>query len=661
MTTIPNPGVSENSDVAAIHSPDGKKDRSHATVATPKRRQLPSAVTIIALAYLFLVLLISVFAPILWPHVLTQQAGNILDSNQAPSVAHILGTDTVGRDVLLRILVGTRATMIGVLEGLFFALLFGIPIGIAAGYFGGWLDKLVSWLADIAFSIPAILIIIIVLAIFPANMTAAMFTFGVLAAPGLMRLVRSVTMQVREELFIQAATVAGLGSFYILSRHVLSRIRGALAVQASFLAAGALLVQTGLAFLGLLITPPQPSWGGMVADGTNVLAQNSWLIWPPGIVIALTVLAFGIVGDSIQTRSGAPTTRVKVPRSVRVERVSRAGQTTQDTGSIPAAEELLSVHDLRVTAVLPGGNVSIVDSVSLTVNRREMIGLVGESGCGKSITSSAILGLLPPNLFISDGRVIFEGVDLVQQTQKELRAIRGNGIGFIGQEPMISLNPTMRVGTQLAELVRLHRGSTKTQARAHVRDLLLSVRLTDPEAIMSAYPHELSGGMAQRVAIARALAGDPVLLIADEPTTALDVTVQAEILDLLRELQKRNNMSVILITHDWGVVADICDRAYVMYAGEVVEERTITNIFAKPAHPYTSLLLNSDPHRSRGVTTLPTIPGQVPPPGTWETGCRFADRCPFVQKDCRSNTISLVPLDGEGHVRCVHALQGVVQ
>lgn len=637
-----------------VSAPDSMSAASRPTRKRQKRAL--EAATIVGLAYLLLVVVVAVLAPILWPHIATQQAGNILEANQLPSFDHLLGTDTVGRDVFLRLLVGTRPTMIGVLEGLFFALIFGIPVGVAAGYFGGWLDKLVSWLADIVFSIPGILVIIIVLAVFPANMTAAMFTYGILAAPGLMRLVRSVTLQVREELFVQAALVAGLSSFYILSRHVLSRIRGAVAVQASLLAAGALLVQTGLAFLGLLVTPPTPSWGGMVADGTNVLAQNGWLIWPAGIVIAMTVLAFGIIGDSIQTKTGSRNKRVKIPHIT-----SKKQNNTHLSGSAEKtvnSSDVLRVTDLCVSSATSEGIIPIVNSVTLRIGRSEVVGLVGESGCGKSVTSSAFLGLLQGSLFVSGGTVMFGDRDLNTLSEGELRHIRGKRIGFIGQEPMISLNPVMRIGNQLEELVRLHHGCGRAEARNIVRKLLISVRMPDPDSVMRSYPHELSGGMAQRVSIARALSGKPDLLIADEPTTALDVTVQAEILDLLRELQQRNNMSVIVITHDWGVVADVCDRTYVMYAGHIVEERTIHDIFAQPAHPYTSLLLSSDPHRSRGSDVLPTISGQVPPPGTWPLGCRFADRCPFVQEDCRVGPVAITPYGRSGQVRCIHPLEG---
>lgn len=613
------------------------------------RRLLHRKLAIACIAYLAIMAGIAVVAPIVLPAVAHQQAGDLLRVRQGPSWRHLLGTDTLGRDVLDRLLVGARVTMIGVVEALVTVLVIGVPLGLTAGYFGGWLDRLVSRLADLAFALPGIIVILVVLSVFPESMLAGMLTFGVLAAPGLMRLVRSAVLPVREELYIAAARVSGLSRPYIISRHVLPRVAGAVIVQASLLAAGALLVQTGLAFLNLLVAPPAPSWGGMVADGIGVIILQPWLIWPPGAAIALTILALGLLGDAVRdaTTEGwaAPVSR----------RDGRRTEASVSTAAPIAANALLSIQGLCVSFRAPSGLlVRVVDDVSFDIQAGETVGVVGESGCGKTATVMSILGLLPGTGMIETGRILFGGRDLAALGDRELNSIRGKQIGLISQEPMIGLNPAFRVGWQLEEVVRRHHHLSRRKARERVFELLRQVHLSDPEAVARRYPHELSGGMAQRVAIARALSGEPKLLIADEPTTALDVTVQAEILDLLRELQQKRGMSILLVTHDWGVVADICERAVVMYAGQVVERADLRPIFQQPRHPYTEALLAANPHSNPQAEVLPSIPGAVPQPGQWLQGCRFQPRCRYATQACMEHPIQLEQLPPGRETRCIH-------
>jgi peptide/nickel transport system permease protein len=597
----------------------------------------------VSVAYLILVVGVAIVAPLVLPGVDHEQAGDLLATKQGPSWHHLLGTDTVGRDVLDRLLVGTRVTMIAVLEALAIVLLLGVPIGLAAGYLGGAWDRTIGWFVDLTLSMPGLIIVLVVLTVFSTSNLAAMTTVGVLSTPFLVRVVRSATLPVREELYIAAAQVSGLSRPYIITRHVLPRIAGAVVVQSSLLAGAALLIQAGLAFLGLLITPPAPSWGGMLNDGLGVIIEQPWLIWPPGAAIALTILAFGLLGDAVRDTATEAWSAPVRPMRPHV-RVARAA-----TPSESAA--LLSVTDLRV--MFPGP-VTVVDGVSFDIASGETVGLVGESGCGKTVTAMSILGLLPGGGEVVAGNIAFEGRDLAGASEQELRRVRGKKIGLVSQEPMISLNPALRVGWQLAHVVRTHHDLSHHAARTRVLELLELVRLPDPVSVSRRYPFELSGGMAQRVAIARALAGEPKLLIADEPTTALDVTVQAEILDLLRDLQRERGMAVLLVTHDWGVVADLCDRAIVMYAGQVVERAGLRPIFSEPLHPYTEALLASNPHNTRGTERLPTIQGLVPKPGTWPIGCHFHPRCGYATAACRERAIPLCrPAEGR-ETRCIH-------
>ena len=314
---------------------------------------------------------------------------------------------------------------------------------------------------------------------------------------------------------------------------------------------------------------------------------------------------------------------------------------------------LLEVRDLRTYFHTADGVARAVDGVSFHVERGEVLGIVGESGCGKSVTSLSIMGLVSEPGRIEEGSSItYDGRELTTLSEKEMRAVRGNDIAMIFQEPMTSLNPVFPVGGQIGEALRLHRGMSKKEARERTIELLRLVGIPVPERRVDEYPHQLSGGMRQRIMIAMALANEPDVLIADEPTTALDVTIQAQILELLDELRERLGMAIVLITHDLGVVAEVCDRVVVMYAGQVVEEGAVEDIFRRPSHPYTQGLLAAVPRPEKDATRLAVIPGTVPPPTAWPRGCRFHDRCPFAWELPREEMPPLFDLGGGHRSRC---------
>ena len=306
------------------------------------------------------------------------------------------------------------------------------------------------------------------------------------------------------------------------------------------------------------------------------------------------------------------------------------------------ADALLRVEGLTVGFNTEQGPVRVVEDMSFSVHAGKTMGLVGESGCGKSVTAQTIMRLLPsPPSRIEHGRILFEGEDLATATQKRMQKIRGDRIGMVFQEPMTSLNPTLRIGEQIAEPLMLHRGMRASEAEGHVIRVLKQVGIGNAERRMAQYPHELSGGLRQRVMIAMAIICSPQLLIADEPTTALDVTIQAQIMELLKSLQKELGLAVLLITHDLGMVAEMCETIAVMYAGRIVETGATAEIFAKPRHPYTFGLLNSSPRRAKKGERLPSIPGLVPPPGARGAGCSFAERCSRASERCRVETPDL--------------------
>jgi peptide/nickel transport system ATP-binding protein len=318
------------------------------------------------------------------------------------------------------------------------------------------------------------------------------------------------------------------------------------------------------------------------------------------------------------------------------------------------AEPLLSVRDLRTYFYTENGVARAVDGVSFSLAAGETVGLVGESGCGKSVTALSLLRLIrSPGRIESGSQILFDGKDLVTLDDKSMRDIRGARISMVFQEPMTALNPVFTVGDQIAEVVRVHHGGSRREAWARAVKMLETVGIASPEQRADEYPHQLSCGMRQRVVIAMALVMNPALVIADEPTTALDVTIQAQILELLRELQQRFGTSILLITHDLGVVAETVSRVIVMYGGEIVEEASVLDLFAHAHHPYTEGLLNAMPQVGQERERLATIPGSVPPPTAWPAGCRFHDRCPYAWDRCLAEHPPLYQI-GERHVSRCH-------
>lgn len=322
------------------------------------------------------------------------------------------------------------------------------------------------------------------------------------------------------------------------------------------------------------------------------------------------------------------------------------------TGQSGQTTDLLSVRGLTTEFLTEAGPVRAVDNISFSIPRGGTVGLVGESGCGKSVTSLSIMRLVASPGRIASGQILLDGTDLVQVSEKDMRNFRGNRISMIFQEPMTSLNPVFTIGDQVGEVFKIHQGSSRLEAREKAIEMLRVVRIPAPDSRVDEYPHQLSGGMRQRVMIAMALACRPELLIADEPTTALDVTIQAQILELMSSLQRDLGTSILLITHDLGVVAEVCESVVVMYAGRIVERAPVAEVFSGARHPYTRGLLNSIPRLGRKVSRLPTIEGSVPAPGNYPKGCRFQDRCPLVAQQCREVEPELTTVSSRHEVAC---------
>ncbi|WP_432194290.1 dipeptide/oligopeptide/nickel ABC transporter permease/ATP-binding protein [Streptomyces sp. bgisy027] len=566
---------------------------------SPRTRANPLAgiwhrpLTAAALAVIVLVTAAVILAPLLAPH--PPLAQDLLQARGGPSANHPLGTDELGRDVLSRLLYGGRPALLGVGVAVLVYAVLGMTLGILAGYLRGWTDRVIVAVLDVMLSVPAIILMLAILAIFGQSNAAAMVTLGVLASAGLARIIRSSCIALREELFVDAAKVSGLSPARIMGRHIFPGLVGQLLVQLCLFSGIALAVQTGLGFLGLATPAPAPSWGGMVGEAAQVMQQNPYLLLVSGGMIGIMSVAFGLLGDGLRDlqedrrrgTGGGPR------RPISAAPVEAAGEPSdrQSEGAV------LAVRDYSIAFATAQGPRTVVDSVGFTVKAGEIFGLVGESGSGKTVTGLSLLGLLAPNGAVTGGSAWLAGTRITGLPERELRRIRGSEIALVSQEPMVALDPHFTVGSQLSEVIRRTGAVSggKDAVRQRVRELLTSVYLRDPDDVARRHPHELSGGMLQRVAIAMALAGSPKVLIADEPTTALDVTVQAGILDLLRSLRDERGMAIILITHDLGVVADTCDRAIVMEKGRIVEEGSVEDIFYRPQHPYTKKLIESTP------------------------------------------------------------------
>jgi peptide/nickel transport system permease protein len=612
-------------------------------------RFLRNRVSIAGGVYLVLLLMVAAGARFLTPHD-PNVATRFQDFLFPPFGEYVLGTDLVGRDILTRLLYGARYALFAGAEAVLIALVIGVPLGLAIGYYRGWVDRIVMRLVETIVAIPAVVMAMAIIAAVGTGLTTAMFAIGVVYSMIVTRLTRAEVFAAREELYVDGARAAGATDSRIMWKHILPNIAPPLIVQTTLLFAQAVLAEAALSFLGIGASAHQASWGRMLRDAQDSIDQSFWPAIPPGIAVFMTVIAFNVFGDGL---------RDAFAREARGGRVGVGDVEKAEPMSdpVPVPENsLLSIRNLSVHFPRPGEteDVAVVSGVDLDIARGEVMALVGESGSGKSITAMSIMGLVPDPGLAAAASIRLDGRELVGLDFDELRGIRGREIGVVFQEPSAALNPAYTVGRQVAEPLEVHFGMGRRQARARVIELMEMVGIPDPSRRIDAYPHQFSGGMAQRVVLAMALACDPKLLIADEPTTALDVTVQGQVLDLIGDLTRDLGVSVLLITHDLGVVADLADRVAVMYAGEIVETGLLAEVFADPQHPYTEGLIRAIPRNEARSGDLPTIPGVVPPPWEWPEHCHFVERCGYATDECRSGPVELRP-SGDSIVRCIRS------
>jgi peptide/nickel transport system permease protein len=620
------------------------------------RRFLREKAAIVALVYLLLLVIATLTYKWWWPY--NQSETDYAHILSGPVGHHWLGTDKLGRDIVARLLAGAGVSLRASFQVVITALLVATPLGLISGYIGGWFDNVLMRVMDAILSIPALILALAIAGVLGRGLTNVIIALTIVFIPGFTRLIRAQTLAVREETFVEASQSIGSRPWWLLGARILPNVASPVIVAASLALGSVLLAEATLSFLGIGIQAPKSSWGIMLSDGFEKIFVHPWQVVYPGVAIALTVLAFNLLGDGLRDAFSVDTVRRRRKGKAGITRVAMSqpvGAAPETAASTAPEDALLAVDGLTVEFETDQGVHRVVEDVSFFVRPGEILGLVGESGSGKTVSSLSILRLIPsPPGRIVGGTIRFDGKDLLLTDFETMRRIRGADIAMVFQDPMSSLNPAYTVGNQLMETVLLHEDVSRAVARDRAVEMLSRVGMPDPEARLDQYPHEFSGGMRQRVMIAMALMCQPKLLIADEPTTALDVTVQAQILELLQDIQRETGMAVIFVTHDLGVVAGICDRVTVLYAGQVVEMGEVHDLFAKPEHPYTAGLLAAMPQRHTGMGELASIPGRVPPPDRMPDGCRFHPRCPFaVDGVCDVTPIPLEVARDGALVRCV--------
>ncbi|PZF85654.1 ABC transporter [Jiangella anatolica] len=569
------------------------------------RALLRNPLTAASLVVLALFAVIAIIQPWILPY--PPNEVNLRLTNAAPFGSdYLLGGDNYGRDILSRLIASTRGAFQAAAVLSVVAVVIGTTAGLIAGYYGRVFDSVASWLFSAIMAVPAVIILISLYTLLGVSTTVAMAVFGFLVSPSMFWMVRTLTRNVRNELYVDAARVAGLPDRRIVGRHVLIAIRAPVILMIAGLAGAGIAVQAGLEFLGLG-QAGVPSWGAMLTDAFgNIYVAPEQLIWP-AVALGLVTSAFTLISigvrDTLEGTYVKPSTRARrreieaLLGSAAAERTlggtADAATATTATTSTSTSQPLLAIDGLRVAYESGGSLTTVVDDVSFRVEKGEVVGVVGESGSGKTQTVFATLGLLPEEAIVARGSIRLDGRELLGLPERDLLEIRGHRMAYVPQEPLSNLDPSFTVGSQLVHGIRAQSRATKKEARDLALAMLDRVGIADPLRVYRRYPHQISGGMAQRVLIAGAVACTPSLLLADEPTTALDVTIQAEVLDLLRDLQTETGMGVLIVTHNFGVVADLCDRVVVMRSGRIVEEGRVGDVFTRPQHEYTRMLLGS--------------------------------------------------------------------
>jgi oligopeptide/dipeptide ABC transporter ATP-binding protein len=652
------------------------------------------------------VALCAVLGPLLIGDLATRQ--NLRDPGREPfSLDHgwafFLGSDSLGRPVAARLIAAAGTTLSVAVPAVLCSLVVGSVWGMWAGFHGGWRENVSLRIADVILSFPSLLLAVVVLYVFSPSASGIVLVLAVARIPVYLRTARAESAELRSRLFMDAARTFGTSSWASIRRHVAPTVLPTLLTVAALDFCFVMLTESSLSFLGIGIQPPDVSWGLMVAQGRQELQSSWWIAVFPGLAIVVTTVSATVLaawarlatdpgqrwrhglrrgGRGRLRRPGAGVTgagvtgagRGSAPERTETAAAAPEPEAAPHAPAVPDAEAMptpatpgakltpgdpastsadtLAVNNLAVDIRTAAGPVPVVRGVSFAVRSGETLALLGESGCGKSMTAHAVAGLLDPAAEVVGGQALLEGEDLLGLGARARRRLAGPGLAIVFQDALSALNPVQTVGAQLAEPFRIHERMSRRAARAKAVELMEHVGIPEARSRASAYPHQFSGGMRQRLLIAMAVALRPKVLLADEPTTALDVTVQAQIMDLLRELRSEQRMALVLITHDLGLVAEHADRVAVMYAGTVVETGPVAEVFGKPNHPYTRGLLESVPAEQHKGNRLNSIPGSPPDPRSVPSGCAFRMRCPMARDVCATQLPVLAATGADRAAAC---------
>jgi len=601
---------------------------------------------------LLIILTLSILAPIL--PLKEPNITNTADRFMVPfEGGHILGTDHLGRDLLSRLLWGTQLSLAVGFAAAFIAATFGSILGAIAGFYGQKTDNIIMRFIDMLMAFPYILLALAIVAALGPGLFNALIAVALVNIPFFARNIRGVTVTLANKEFIEAARLSGMSNLRILIVEIFPNLLPMIVIAMSTTVGWMILETAGLSFLGLGSQPPQADLGSMLGEARSALITNPHTSFVPGIMIFCIVIGINLFGDGVRDALD--------PRLKKGSLIRPLPQTIYEGGDTQPhpSTKLLSVQNLSTQFHVNQDVYQSSNDVSFEIQEGECLGLIGESGSGKSVTALSVTSLVasPPGV-IKKGSVNYKNQNLLVLPFEELRSIRGNKISYIFQDPLTTLHPLHTIGDQLLEALQAHDSKlSASESISKSKELLKSVQIPNPDNVWEVYPHQLSGGMRQRVCIAMALINDPELIIADEPTTALDVTVQAQILNILNSLRKERKLSILFISHDFGVISQLCDRVIVMYAGSIVEEGPVKNIMQQAAHPYTSELIKCVPQLGNKEHALHSIPGNPPSLNQLPEGCAFANRCQYKQDQCLKGMVPISSKDNRSY-KCFYPVGG---
>ena len=610
-----------------------------------------------------LIALVAVVAPIFLANSAT--TFDVFQAYQNPSREHLLGTDQLGRDLLIRIVVATRLSLGLAIAASGIGAAIGIPLGAITAVLPRWPRIVVQRTIDSLLAFPAIIVAIFIGAIVGPGALGAILGVGISLSFAIARTASTLALSIGGREYVEAARVLGVSPAQRFVRYILPNIAETMIIQATTSVSNSIVFVSALSFLGLGVQAPQFDWGRMLTDGVQAFYITPAAALGPAVAIAASALSFGFAGEALARAMNpllwgrgklTPVERLAAPTVGPMAglRVTELGLLATHGGreETAAARPALEVEELSVSFPSPRGPVRVVADVSFGLAKGETLGIVGESGSGKTMTAMAIAQLVPYPGRV-EGRVRLNGKDLAELPPGQLNRFLSTDLAVVFQDPMSSLNPALKIGTQLTEASEVHRGFGHAQATRTAVAKLHEVDIPTPVAQMDRHPHEFSGGMRQRVMIAMGLMNDPALLIADEPTTALDVTIQAGIMDLLAKINAEHGAAIILISHNLALVKQSCPRVLVMYAGRIVEEIPSDRLLVDPLHPYTRALIAAVPDMLRPRDEpLAYIPGSAPDPADLPSGCPYHPRCPLAVDKCGTKRPPLLQRGADRRVAC---------